>query len=400
MNTPELVGMNILMVTPYFFPERGGLENYAYNIAKRLVKKGWNITVVCSTRENKNGGVTIDNIKILRLKPNFILSNTPIKFSLFSEILNRLRSGNFDLINAHTPVPYFADVSAMVSKLCNDIPFVLTYHNDLIKDSFLMNVVAKMYNFTINLNTLSLAKKIITPSPFCYNESRFLQKFKDKLVWIPPGVDIEKYSTKESKRLHELYDLPESSKVVLFVGAMNRGHTHKGVHYLLRAFKKVLEKINDVYLVLVGKGDMIPEYQSMCVELKIFDRVVFTGFVEESDLIRFYQSSDVVVLPSTTVQEGFGMVLIEAGACGKPVIGTRVGGMKYVIKDGETGLLVPPKDEMALAKAIVKLLQDEDMAKKMGINGRKLVEEKYTWNRSIRLTEDVYTNVALKGEFT
>ena len=386
--------MNILMVTPYFYPKRGGLENYAYNIAKNLVDRGCDVTVLCGDHNNTNNKnkkeniEMINDIKIVRLCPNFVVSNTPVRINLLSEMI-KLNKNNFDLINAHTPVPYFADIASIVSRICNK-PFILTYHNDIVKDTRLMNIIAQIYNFTLNPTTLSIAKKIITPSPFCYNESQFLRMFRHKVVWIPPGVNIEKYSTKKSTKLHDDYNLPHYSRIVLFVGAMNKGHTHKGVDYLIKAFKRVLEKLKDVYLVLVGEGDMVPEYKKLCNELGISANVIFTGFVDDFTLIEYYRSSDVVVLPSTTVQEGFGMVLIEAGACGKPVIGTKVGGIKYVIKDGETGLLVPPRDPETLASAIVKILEDDELSRRLGVNSRRLVEENYTWDVSVKKTLKVY----------
>jgi len=381
--------MKILVVAPYLYPEAGGMESYAYNISKRMVEKGVDVTILCSTRDKTDKTEFIDGIKVIRQKPNFILSNTPIRFDLFFTMSKLVKDGNFDLINAHTPVPFYADVAAMVSKI-HKIPFVLTYHNDNVKNTFTMNIIANIYNYSFNLATLKLSKFIITPSPYCYNESKFLKKIEDKLRWIPPGVDINKYDIGNSFKIHDDHGIPRSSKIVLFVGQMSKAHAHKGIDDLIKAVKKVLREIKDVYLVLVGRGDMIPEYKKMCGTFGIIDNVIFTGFVDENTLIKYYKSSDVVVLPSTTVQEGFGMVLIEGNACGKPVIGTRVGGIQYVIKDGETGLLVPPKNPKALADAIIYLSNSEDVREKMGKNGRKIVEEIYTWKKATEMTEKVY----------
>jgi len=384
--------LKLLLITPYFYPESGGLESYAYNISKGLVEKGFDVTILCSTRDKNDKTEFIDGIKVIRQKPNFILSNTPIRFNLFFTMSKFIKENNFDLINAHTPVPFYADIAAMVSKI-HKIPFVLAYHNDNVKNTFAMNIIANIYNYSFNLATLKLSKIIITPSPYCYNQSKFLKKFEDKLRWIPPGVDINKYDIGNSFKIYDDYDIPRSSKIVLFVGQISKAHAHKGIDDLIKSFKKVLKDVKDVYLVLVGKGDMIPEYKKMCDALGISDNVIFTGFVDDDILIEYYKSSHVIVLPSTTVQEGFGMVLIEGNACEKPVIGTKVGGIQYVIKDGENGLLIPPKNLGALADAIIKLLNNEDLAKKMGKDGRRLVEEKYTWKRATEMTEKVYGEV-------
>jgi len=390
--------MKVLLVTPYFYPKTGGLENYAYNIAKRLVKRGFDITVLCSNHDRKKENIKlelIDGLKIIRLKPSCIISNTPIRFSLFNTMSKIIKENKFELVNAHTPVPFYADIGAMVCKIYK-LPFVLTYHNDNIKNNFPMNVVAKTYNYSFNILTLKLSKYIITPSPYCYNESPFLKLFKNKVFWIPPGVEIEKYDTKKSFRLQNDFNISNDSKIVLFVGQMNKGHEHKGIYYLIKAFRKVKEEIKNAYLVLVGSGDLIPEYKRLCEIYNIDKNVIFTGFIDDYILIEYYRSSDVVVLPSTTAQEGFGMVLIEANACGKPVIGSKIGGIKYVIEDGKTGLLVPPKDKNALADAIIYMLENENLARRMGRNGRKIVEKKYTWNIAVKHTIEVYNRSILK----
>jgi glycosyltransferase involved in cell wall biosynthesis len=384
--------MNILIVSSYFYPDGGGAESYAYNIAKRFVESGNNVTVLCSNQEKRETEEIVDGIRVIRLKPDFKISTTPIKFKLLFNMIDFMQNNNFDLVNINFHLPYYPDIAALSGKLYN-LPCVLTYHNDIVRNGLLMNFIAQFYNYSVNRAVLHAVDLIVTPSPYCYNESKFLKSFKNKLVWIPPGVDIEKYSTGKSFKNHQTYDLPDSSKIVLFVGVMSKAHTHKGVDQLIKSFKKVLKEIKDTYLILVGRGDMIPEYKRICETLGISDKVIFTGFVGDDTLIEYYRSSDVVVLPSTTIQEGFGMVLIEGNACGKPVIGTRVGGIKYVIKDGENGLLVPPKNPEALASAIIKLLNDEDLAKKMGNNGRKLVEEKYTWKKTAEGTEKVYREV-------
>ena len=112
--------------------------------------------------------------------------------------------------------------------------------------------------------------------------------------------------------------------------------------------------------------------------------VIFTGYVSEDELIKLYGACDIVVLPSYTKAEGFGMVLLEAQACGTPVIGSNVGGIPCAIKDGETGLLVPPKDIGRLSQAITMLLADETLMRKMGLAGEKYVRNEFTWEKSVQ----------------
>lgn len=390
-NPEHINSLNILMVCPYFFPEPGGLQNYAYNISKKMVEKGHKVTVLCSTRNNEDSIEYIDGIKVIRQKPSFILSNTPIRLDLFFKMSRLLRKTRFDLINAATPVPFYSDIASLVSKIYK-IPFILTYHNDVVKPDFPLSLISTVYNRTFGFVSLKLSFPIITSSPYCYNESQFLNPFKHKLVLIPPAVNLDNYQVGKSFGPYKTHRIPYSSNIILFVGQLSKTHTHKGVDYLIKAFYEVSKTKKDAYLVIVGKGDMIPEYQNLCEELQISDKVIFPGFVEEDELIEYYRGADIIVLPSTRVAEGFGMVLIEGGACGKPVIGTKVGGIQYVIKNGETGLLVPPKDQESIANSILYLLNSEEIRFEMGSNGRKLVETNFSWEKCAQNTLNVYTN--------
>lgn len=385
--------LNLLMVCPYFFPDPGGLQNYAYNVSKKMVERGHKVTVLCSTKSKKDSIEYIDGIKVIRQKPDLRLSNTPIKFDLFLKMSTLIKRNKFDLVNAATPVPFYSDIASLVCKIHN-VPFILTYHNDLIKPTFPLSLISTIYNCTLGSISLKLSSPIITPSPYCYNESQFLSPFKTKLVLIPPAVNIEDYNIGKSFKPHDTHKIPYSSNIVLFVGQLSRTHTHKGVDHLIRAFYDVLKAKKDAYLIIVGTGDMIPIYQNLCDELHISDKVIFPGFVEEEDLIEYYRGADIIVLPSTRVAEGFGMVLIEGGACGKPVIGTKVGGIQYVIKHNKTGLLIPPKDNESLTNSILYLLNNEEIRYEMGNNGRKLVEMNFSWERCAQSTADVYRHAA------
>lgn len=380
--------LNILAVSPYFYPEGGGAEVYAYNIARRLVRKGHKITVLSSTHQGRNQEEIIDGIQIIRTKPDFCVSTTPIKLNLPFKLRQILKNNAFNLINLNFYLVYYPDIGAIIGRTCK-IPSVLTYHNDIFKDDLLLGSVANIYSHSIQRLTLGLTKTVIVASPYCYNESRFIRPFKGKAVWVPPGVDIEKYTVGGSFAIHDTYELPHSVKIVLFVGGLSRVYRLKGVDYLIKSFSRVLAEVGDVYLVLVGRGNLVTEYKAMSSSLGISERVIFTGFVDEERLINYYKSANLLVLPSTTIQEGFGMVLVEANACGKPVIGAKVGGIKYVIRDGENGLLVPPRDSEALAEAITRLLCDDELSRRMGQRGRELTQN-YSWDILTDKTEQVY----------
>lgn len=380
--------MRILMVTPYFYPRIGGLENYSFNVAGRLVRKGHHVKVLSNGPTPAN--YVVDGIPTIRLRHHFTLSNTPITLDLALHINRAVNEWKPDLINAHTPVVYSADVAAIISKK-HQVPFILTYHNDNFKNSRALNLMVQFYNHTLNMATLSLSNKIIVASPFVYHESPFIKHFRRKAVWIPPGVDTSTYyplNTPDTDKENRLTRI----KSVLFVGQLSSAHAHKGIDILLSAFSKVLKEIPTAHLILAGEGDRISFYKSLSMNLGIAPNVTFAGSVSQNELVKLYQNTDTVVLPSTTIQEGFGMTLIEGNACGKPVIGSAIGGMKYVIRDGVDGFSVQPRDEDALANAIVKILSNEETAKAMGIHGRRKAEQ-YDWGIVADKTEAVFQSV-------
>jgi glycosyltransferase involved in cell wall biosynthesis len=346
------------------------------------------VRVLCNDNINKEE--IIEGMEVIRLKKNFTVSNTPIRYDMFCQISRNTRNWKPDLINAHLPVIYSADIAAVVSK-CYNIPFVLTYHNENVHPQPVLNSIAKLYSITIHQVTLGLSHRIIVASPFSYYESPFIKRFREKSIHIPPGVDINSYSPGKCFDLHQRYGLPHEAGIVLFVGQISSANRHKGIDTLLEAFQIVLGDRHCNYLVFIGSGDRVEFYRSYAARLGIEGNVIFTGWVSEADLIKFYQSADVVVLPSTTSQEGFGMVLIEGSACGKPVIGSCIGGIKYLIKNNEDGFTVPPKDKSYLANAIAMVLNDKCLARDMGLAGRQKATQ-YDWEIITDKTETVFSN--------
>jgi len=156
---------------------------------------------------------------------------------------------------------------------------------------------------------------------------------------------------------------------------------------------EIVKEVPDVKLVFVGHGGMREELEMLSKKLGVKKNVKFAGFVEESMKPLYYRAADVFCLPSVMTHEIFGIVNLEAMACSVPIVASKIGGIPDVVRDGENGLLVLPRDSDALADAITYLLEDEDVREKMGKNGRKKVED-YSWNRVGEETEKIYLNLA------
>jgi glycosyltransferase involved in cell wall biosynthesis len=171
---------------------------------------------------------------------------------------------------------------------------------------------------------------------------------------------------------------------ILFVGRFDHD---KGFDVLLRAFQQ-LAATRDVSITAAGTGDLETQYRNLAAELGVADRVNFRGRLVDGELLSAYHSATVCVLPSRS--EPFGMVMLEAMACGVPFIGTRVGGMAEVARHGETALLVQPEDPQALATAIAQSLDSPHRARCMSERARQMVERNFSWEHAAKRTRRFY----------
>jgi glycosyltransferase involved in cell wall biosynthesis len=178
--------------------------------------------------------------------------------------------------------------------------------------------------------------------------------------------------------------------LLLFSGRLIQ---RKGVDYLIRALPRVLER-RDVKLLITGEGDRRREWEELAVRLGLKDKVQFLGFVTTDRLAELYETCDAYVHPAifddNNDTEGLGVVLVEALANRCPVVASRVGGIVDVVLDEQTGLLVPEKDERALANAILRLLDDPALARRLGNAGRDFAIKHFDWERITDETENLY----------
>lgn len=190
---------------------------------------------------------------------------------------------------------------------------------------------------------------------------------------IPYGIETDQFRTHVTKNeLRKHYNIPEDT-VLLF--ALQRLETRKGADVLIRTMQHVVDRCGrvPVHLLIGGTGSNAAELQALAEEEHLNSLITFAGFIPEIEKAAHYSAADIFVLHS--YHEGLGIVLQEAAAMGRPVIATRAGGTVDVVRDGETGLLVEPGDELALAQAICELAADNDLRRQMGQAGRVFARE-------------------------
>lgn len=368
--------MKILQTPSRFYPYIGGVENYVYHLSKELIKLGHKIKVICADEPSIGDGI-IDGIQVKRLNYMGKIANTNITPKLPQTILKE----DFDIIHTHLPTPWSADWSAVVSLIKNK-PLILTYHNDIVGEG-IYSYVAKSYNFILLPLLLKSAKKIIVTHKRYIDFSPHLKEYIKKIEVIPPGIDLDKFKPMPQTKRRE--------KIILFVGILDKFHRYKGLDYLIKAMTFIKRDIFNVKLIVGGNGVLKEEYIKLSRSLGLEKQIDFVGFIPQNKLIEYYNNCDVFVLPSlSSEQEGFGIVLLEAMACGKPVVTTNIVGLAENIKNIGSGRVIEPGKEIELSKAIIEILNNEDLANEMGQKARKLTEENYSWNLIAKKILELY----------
>jgi glycosyltransferase involved in cell wall biosynthesis len=379
--------MKIAHVVCTFPPYKGGIGNSVYNFAKSLAEIDYDITVFTPKYGNESSlseEFLNTKFKVKRLKPLIKIGNAAIMPQLFWELKG------FSIIHFH--YPFYGTTSVVLLRK------ILFWKKTKLIINFIMEPTAKGFkglvfklSRIIMTPILMRSASIITSMTLDYVKSSnlyyYYKKNKNKFRETFFGVDLERFCpvAKEQDRKKS------GQKTILFVGGLDKAHYFKGINILLRAISQI--KNVDYKLKIVGDGDLREKYEKLSSDLRLDRKVIFSGRVGDNNLAAYYQDCDVFVLPSINQGEAFGMVLLEAMACGKPVIASNLPGVRSVFKNGKQGLLVNPGDVDDLSEKIKVILNDDSLAKRMGAEGRKLVEEKYTWEKVGKRLDEVYTKV-------
>jgi glycosyltransferase involved in cell wall biosynthesis len=377
--------MRIAHVTATFPPYTGGTGNVCYHNCLELTRRGHEVHVFTAAFSGSTPLESRDGLTIHRLKPLFQIGNAPVLLNLPTV----LRS--FDLIHLHCPFILGAELVRTTSTLLNT-PLVVSFHNDLIgvgvrKQLFQIYQILSSY-----LSIRSVACLCVVSLDHYYSSQlyRSLGNHNLKTIELPNGVDLSQFSP--SEETHDLLaqqSIPANAKVVLFIAALDRAHHFKGLDDLLWALQKLPP---DVWLLVIGDGDLRATYEQHAHKLGIADRTVFIGSIKHEETPPFFRRANVTVLPSSP-PESFGLVLIESLACGTPVVATRIPGVRTVVDHGNDGLLVEPNSPIALADAIYKILCNDVMAQEMSRKGRVKVEARYGWESIGKRLENTYCQI-------
>ena len=210
----------------------------------------------------------------------------------------------------------------------------------------------------------------------------------DHVHYIPNGVNTEIFKPIDSKDLKRKIGL-ENFDIILYVGRIAKG---KGVDKLIKILKMIVNKNKKIKLIIIGEdAGYLPIVKSLIQKYNLFNHVIITGYIPNKNLPKYYSMADIIVYPSR--QEIFGLVLCEAGACGKAVIGSNIMGPKEIIVDGKTGFTSDFKDLNKVSELIIDLLNDKNKLIQMGKNGCDRVKKKYSWDVAAKIHLNLYKKV-------
>jgi glycosyltransferase involved in cell wall biosynthesis len=240
---------------------------------------------------------------------------------------------------------------------------------------------------------LKHADCLISNSTFTRDKTHEVYSAKNSVV-IPPGVDINRF--RPQARIANLRHNLNIASDEVFVLSIGKFIPRKGFEYLIEAFNYIVHQRNakNIKLRIGGRGPLKSRYEQMIAQYSLGDFIGFLEYIKDEDMPSYYSEADIFVLPSIVDQrgdtEGLGVVFLEANACRTPVIGSKVGGIIDVIKDGVNGCHVKQKNALDLAEKIIKLSENANLREKMGENGRKIVEQHFNWDTITAKLVDIY----------
>lgn len=334
--------MKILHIGKFCPPNEGGIELFTYDLLDYLNSNGIKADLLCfgdKTEESIYRG-----FKYYSCRMNIKLNSAPFSMDLVKTF--KAIEKEYDIIHVHSPNPLAEILSIFSSK-----KVIIHWHSDIVKQK----ISYRLYK-PLQQMALKKATKIICTSPQYLETSDQLKKFKDKATIIPLGLDKRRLNSEtKDEKVSEFLNKVRDKKIVLSVGRLVEA---KGYKYLIQAGKYLGD---DKVILIAGGGKLYNELKQQIIELGLENKIFLSGKIEINYVPYILNSCRVFCLSS--INESFGLVLVEALYFGKPLITTDLkgSGMSYVNKSGETGLIVPPKNPKALADAINKILSDEQL---------------------------------------
>lgn len=320
-----------------------------------------------------NSGIEIDFLPSINMAS--MITKTP--YPVFLNISDHLKQIDPDIVHINSHL-FYSNYQVAKAAHARGIPIIVTVHGVIANRGRLMNTLQTLYLRTLARSLLNMSKTVICLTK---NDAQSIGKLLGstrKIKVIPNGVDISFFNASSEKNAH----------LIVWVG---RFVPEKGLIYLLRAMKWVVANVPTARLVLVGDGFLQSKLMRITRNLELRDHVKFMGMLGRNHVAEILSKASVFAFPS--LREGLPLSILEAMACGLPIAGSDIPGINNIVDKGVSGFLVPPRDPVSLAKAIVSLLKNEEQRRFMSEASRQIIVKKYNWPRAIQKIEQVYNDV-------
>ena len=364
--------LHVLHVGKYYPPHAGGMESHLEALCGELKRTVDLEVVVAASNGSGTSEQLIDGVAVTRLAKLFNVRSAPI----CPQMVRKIRESNADIVHIHLPNP-----GAILAYLASGHRgrLVFTYHSDVIRQRVLNRFFDPILKYA-----LKRADAIIVSSQNYIDSSDVLPSFRDKCRVIPFGIPLEPFQRPDQTqvtRLRRQY----GPRIVLGVGRLVY---YKGFEHLVEAMRYV-----DGRLVIVGSGPLHGALEQKAESCGVKDRVTFLTNVD--DVSPYYHAADVFALPSVARSEAFGIVQLEAMACGKPVVNTNLdSGVPFVSLDGVSGVTVAPANSEALGQAITSLMNDPLRSIAYGRAGQRRVQQHFSLREMAGQTLALYREAA------
>lgn len=357
----------------------GGVEMHLLTLLGNLNHDKYDLSLAFFTERPDSAKSLVKDFLACGISVFDLHAKSKLDLNAYLRLGKLLKKGDFDILHTHS---YRADLSGIFwGKLLGRVHMVVSsVHNT---ESIYLNPI---FSFLARVGSVFQDKIIVISEAVREYLIKNVKIKPQKIKRIYYGLEFpNKQRDNPTTDVREEYGIDNDCPVV---GIVARLAPQKGHKYLLEAMPQVIEQIPDVKLLIIGHEDKTPkqELETYARALGIANNVIFCGF--RDDVTSIMSQLDVLVLPS--LWEGFGLVLLEAMAAGKPIVATNVGPIPEVVINGKTGFLVPPKDAHALAGQILKVLQNRDIAQALSEAGKIRFQKHFTVEKMVQQTEEIY----------
>jgi rhamnosyl/mannosyltransferase len=372
--------MNILHVYRTYFPDtQGGLEETVRQICSNTIPYGARHRIFTLSRKPEPAILQLPEAEVYRFPLTFEIASCG--FSIMGVLGFKKLVEWADLVHYHFPWPY----GDLLHFLCHvQKPTLVSYQSDIIRQEGLLKLYSPLQNLF-----LSRVTKVVTTSPNYLQSSPVLASLDRQIDIIPNGLDEKGYSTVSIEKIEEVRKR-FGTDYFLFIGVLRY---YKGLHYLLEAARDAAFTV-----LIAGSGPMEQELKDQALRLGL-NNVTFLGYVEDYEKNALIHEARAIVFPSCERSEAFGITLLEGAIFAKPLITADIGtGTTYINKEGETGLVVAPKDHVSLRAAMETLYRDKELSVRLGKGARKRFESLFTGQEMGRRYAGVYRDLLQLGE--